>query len=222
MGIRVSSLAYYVATIVLIGFAILGDSVSPSIAEEYRHPGQVIARTTKKAAFANVTAWEMSGDPLYTGECPHYESMMLDQKTSDAETGSYELEVSTSYPQYSVVYCAHDFHSRVDPANDNRVDGSWVFPTPAELRSRSVTSTEEGRAAVRRDAVQAAIWALNELAYLSQIDGVGVCGEFAATNAKLADIRHAYDEVLFDLLSVVGHWKGSAVLPKASDMGCRK
>lgn len=163
------------------------------------HPGRVVERGSNAAVFSDVKAWEPSqrSDP---GSCPEYGSSPVDAQVSDSSTGEFGLRVPTELRSYHVVYCANGFHNRVDRYVPNDVDGSPVIPTPAQLRAQSDMAAVEG------DTVRLAVFALNELAYLFEVNPEAFDSALVEYSAIVSERDSGAGEVLGSLVGLISQW----------------
>lgn len=180
--------------------AIFTSALLPSAAlSDNFHPGRVIERGSSAPVSSDVKAWEPQ-QRTDQSSCPEYGSSPVDTQISDGSTGEFGLKIPTDVRSYHVVYCANGYHNRVDRHIPNDSDGSPVIPIPAQLRAQSETAAVDG------DTVRLAVFALNELAYLFEVNPEG----FKAALSEYSGVVGARDsgagEVLGSLPDLIAQW----------------
>lgn len=174
---------------------------SAAHADNY-HPGRAVERGSNAPISSDIKAWEPSqrSDP---GNCPEYGSSPIDAQISDSSTGEFGLKVPPELRNYHVVYCANGYHNRVDRHVPNEVDGSPVIPIPAQLRRQSEV------AEVGSDTVRLAVFALNELTYLFEVNPEAFNAALSEYSGIVSERDGAAAEVLGTLPNLIAQWASS-------------
>lgn len=167
---------------------------------DHLHPGRVIERGSNAPVSADVKAWAKARQSGDTDNCPEFGEAPVDARTSNPADGKFELKVPTTVRTYTVVYCANGYHRKVDRHLPNDEDGSPVVPLPARLRKQSDGAASEA------DAVRLAVFALNELAYLYEVNPDAFFAALKKYSAVISEQDGQAAEVMSTLPDLVVQW----------------
>jgi hypothetical protein len=198
MDNRVLASVFFIAVALAIG--VLEDA-SAQNSGTLMHPGRVLDRFAKDPVVASVTAWANSERTDKDGSCDQFGEAPIDAKTSASKDGRFKLGIQSSYPTFTVVYCASGYHSRTDRFQSNTTNGTSLDPLPAELWP---VQTQE--AMYSNEVRRTAIVALNELAYLRSVNS----DEFETVMGELipvvAETSKAQADALSQFTNAVAAW----------------
>lgn len=186
--------------------ALATSHVMPSQAQaDNFHPGRVIERGSDAPVSADVKAWAPSQRSDSGGSCPEFGNAPADAQTSDPSNGEFRLTVSKGISTYHVVYCSNGYHERIDQHLPNDQSGSSVIPIPAQLRRHS----EMESASIQADIIYVALFALNELGYLYQVDPEAFQAAMSSYGGTISEQNSSAGEVFGGLQSLVAQWAPS-------------
>lgn len=202
MGLR----SHAIASALLIGAATLAPGVLPAAADHV-HPGRVVERGSDAPVSADVKAWASARQTNDPSSCPEFDGNPVDARVSDASTGSFALKVPVEVRTYTVAYCANGYHRKVDRHLPNSDDGTPVIPTPARLRKQSEAAMlQADSAAMSSDTVRLTIFALNELAYLYEVNPEGFERAIDEYGRIVAQQDDRAAEALVSLPNLLASW----------------
>ena len=189
-----------VAQIILVGLA-TGAAMLPdnAAADNFFHPGRVIERGTDAPVSADVKAWAAARRTGESGDCPEFGDAPVDARTSDPASGDFSVTVPSEVRTYTVVYCANGYHRKVDRHLPND-KGSPVFPFPARLRKQSESPELDA------DTVRLALFALNELAYLYEVNPESFMNSLNEYRSLVSERDGTAGEVLGALPILIAQW----------------